>query len=290
MPTPPRPFKVYPFRQHGRRVALLATMSGDVPALATLAAQRRVHVLLNRLRLPAISRVQLRCRDGDEPFLASVDVVLDHRAHIRAVIAANASVHAQLADVVGLRSVLRQVAGSASCRRATALHWRLRRIDLPTFDTAALTARGFVRQQEPHVLHSIGTDLSGRPMYLINTAARAFVAMCATAAREQVLLQPISSFRSVAYQRGLIARKLKRGDTLDAILRVNAAPGFSEHHSGRAIDIGTPGCAALDEAFEHTPAFAWLQRHASNFDFRLSYPRNNPLGVIYEPWHWYYFG
>ena len=70
------------------------------------------------------------------------------------------------------------------------------------------------------------------------------------------------------------------------ILRVNAAPGYSEHHTGRAIDLGTIGCRALEEEFELTEAFAWLENNAAHFQFSLSYPRNNPSGVIYEPWHW----
>ena len=70
------------------------------------------------------------------------------------------------------------------------------------------------------------------------------------------------------------------------ILRVSAAPGYSEHHSGRALDITTPGYAALEEEFELSPAFAWLKKHAKTFRFRLSYPRRNTHGIAYEPWHW----
>jgi D-alanyl-D-alanine carboxypeptidase len=100
------------------------------------------------------------------------------------------------------------------------------------------------------------------------------------------VLEPVSTFRSIAHQRALVERKLARGDAIDRVFAVNAVPGYSEHHGGHAIDIGTPGCPALDEAFEHTPAFAWLQQHAERFGFRLSYPRDNRHGVIYEPWHW----
>jgi D-alanyl-D-alanine carboxypeptidase len=77
---------------------------------------------------------------------------------------------------------------------------------------------------------------------------------------------------------------------LQEILKVNAAPGFSEHHSGRAIDIGTPGQPPAEESFEHTAAYAWLDAHAEQFGFRLSYPRGNSHGISYEPWHWYWIG
>ncbi len=69
-----------------------------------------------------------------------------------------------------------------------------------------------------------------------------------------------------------------------------AIPGFSEHHSGRAIDIHTKGKNILDEEFESTEEFIWLSKNAAQFEFRLSYPRSNSFGIIYEPWHWFYTG
>ena len=77
---------------------------------------------------------------------------------------------------------------------------------------------------------------------------------------------------------------------MEAILKVSAAPGYSEHHSGCAIDVTTPGYKALEEPFETSPAFKWLSDNAEKFDFSLSYPQNNPHGVAYEPWHWAWKG
>lgn len=151
-------------------------------------------------------------------------------------------------------------------------------------------ARGLRRCREPRVLDCVGLDAFGRNQWLAPRAARAWLAMRDAAAREGVELQLVSAFRSVAYQRGLFRRKLARGLTMEEILRVNAAPGFSEHHTGRAIDIGTPGYAPAEEEFERSTAFAWLRRHAARHRFRLSYPRGNPHGIAYEPWHWYFAG
>ncbi|MNW15580.1 D-alanyl-D-alanine carboxypeptidase [compost metagenome] len=44
----------------------------------------------------------------------------------------------------------------------------------------------------------------------------------------------------------------------------------------------------LEEVFEQTPAFAWLQANADRFGFVLSFPRGNACGYLYEPWHWCY--
>ncbi|RBC14748.1 D-alanyl-D-alanine carboxypeptidase family protein, partial [Xanthomonas oryzae pv. oryzae] len=53
-----------------------------------------------------------------------------------------------------------------------------------------------------------------------------------------------------------------------------------------ALDIGTPGEPPAEESFATTPAFAWLRNNANAFGYRLSYPRDNPHGIVYEPWHW----
>jgi len=60
-----------------------------------------------------------------------------------------------------------------------------------------------------------------------------------------VALLLISAFRDIDYQHDLIARKVREGRTIEEVLTVNAAPGFSEHHTGRALDIGTTGCDPL---------------------------------------------
>ena len=110
--------------------------------------------------------------------------------------------------------------------------------------------------------------------------------MSEAAARDGVELQVVSAYRSVDYQAGIIRRKLENGQGIDEILRVSAAPGFSEHHTGRALDLTTPGCAVLEEDFEHSAAFTWLAAHAGEFGFTLSFPRGNPHRVAFEPWHW----
>ena len=114
----------------------------------------------------------------------------------------------------------------------------------------------------------------------------AWRAMVAAAGAEGITLLLISGFRSVQRQQEILERKRAAGEAIESILRVNAAPGYSEHHTGRAVDIGTPGCPPLEERFEETSAYGWLSRNAGRFGFFLSYPRGNPNGIVYEPWHW----
>jgi D-alanyl-D-alanine carboxypeptidase len=143
---------------------------------------------------------------------------------------------------------------------------------------------------EPAELAYAGRDRYARPLWLLAPAARAWRRMQTAALSDDVRIETISGYRSHAYQFGIFARKLARGQTVAQILTVNTAPGYSEHHSGRAIDIGTPGEPPAEESFESTPAFAWLQRRAGEFGFVLSYPRGNPHGICYEPWHFCHRG
>ncbi len=141
---------------------------------------------------------------------------------------------------------------------------------------------------EPTTLSFAGFDRYHRPLWLHNCAGKAWGKMRFAANFDGIILDAISGYRGHAYQFGIFKRKLARGQTVQEILKVNTAPGYSEHHSGRAIDIGTPGEPPAEESFENTAAFSWLTKHAPDFGFRLSYPRNNPHDINYEPWHWYF--
>lgn len=155
---------------------------------------------------------------------------------------------------------------------------------------AYAAATGLALVAEPDWLAFAGHDRYRRPLWMHVDAARAWRTLREAAGRDGVVLEAISGYRSHDYQLGIFQRKLARGDDLPAILEVNAAPGYSEHHSGLAIDIGAPGEPAAEESFERTPAFAWLQARAGGLGFALSYPRGNPHGIVYEPWHWRYGG
>ncbi len=194
-----------------------------------------------------------------------------------------------------------------------ALRWRQRRsfrlarsghpaVDLPMhalaarlaalgLDAAAYATRsGLPLVAEPDWLAFAGFDRWRRPLWLRDDAARAWTRMQAAAQTDGVVLEAISGYRSHDYQLGIFERKRARGLAVDDILQVNAAPGFSEHHSGLALDIGTPNEPPAEESFEATPAFAWLSTHAGDHGFSMSYPRGNPHGIVYEPWHWRFNG
>lgn len=135
---------------------------------------------------------------------------------------------------------------------------------------------------------SIGSGLE-----LQRDAAAALEAMRQAAADDGVDLRVLSAFRSVALQKSLFFDvKSERNQTAEERAHVSAPPGFSEHSTGLAVDLGDgsePG-SNLSRSFDRTPAFDWLQTHAARFHFQLSFPQNNAQGVSYEPWHWRFEG
>ena len=136
------------------------------------------------------------------------------------------------------------------------------------------------------VVAEVGED--GREYLLIPAAAEAWHRLRDAARSDGVIIQIASAFRSVERQTEIIRRKLARGLSLETILAVSAPPGYSEHHTGRAVDVATPGSPPLELVFEGTEAFRWLTDNAASFRYTMSYPRENACGYVFEPWHWCY--
>lgn len=124
-------------------------------------------------------------------------------------------------------------------------------------------------------------------------AATALLAMQDAAARSGVDLVVLSAYRSVSLQNDLFfGVKSERNQSARQRAMVSAPPGFSEHSTGYAVDLGDGRAPAtnLSPGFDQTPAFAWLKAHAARYHFILSFPRGNAQGVSYEPWHWRFEG
>jgi len=153
-----------------------------------------------------------------------------------------------------------------------------------------IKARGLTPCTEAEHLEVAEVGVDGKEHLLAPEAAAAWRRMKAAAQEAGHELFIVSGYRSVERQVDLIRRKLRNGQDIKDILCVSAPPGFSEHHTGRAVDLATPGVPPLEESFDQTPAFAWLQQHGGRFGFKLSYPVGNAHGYQYEPWHWCHVG
>jgi D-alanyl-D-alanine carboxypeptidase len=130
-------------------------------------------------------------------------------------------------------------------------------------------------------------------MKLHRDAAENFRAMQQAAAADGVPFVVLSAFRSIADQEHLFfAIKAERNQSAQDRARVSAPPGFSEHSTGYAIDIGDPSRPQtnLSPAFADSPVYRWLHNNAARYQFVLSFPSENSQGVSFEPWHWRYEG
>jgi len=141
---------------------------------------------------------------------------------------------------------------------------------------------------EPKELVVAEQSRNNRSHRLTPSAANAWMHLKQAAVNDGEYIFIISAFRSVEQQTEIIEKKLNGGQIISEILKVSAVPGYSEHHSGRAIDIGANSSRPLEEEFSETSAFKWLQSNANCYGYTLSYPKDNIYGYDYEPWHWCY--
>ncbi|KGF98450.1 D-alanyl-D-alanine carboxypeptidase [Prochlorococcus marinus str. MIT 9302] len=112
------------------------------------------------------------------------------------------------------------------------------------------------------------------------------------AKNDGIYLVFLSGYRSMNLQNEIFySLKSIRNQEASERARVSAPPGYSEHSTGFAIDIGdaTQRETDFETEFENTRAFRWLIKNAAKFHFKLSFNKNNKY-IDYEPWHWRYEG
>ena len=99
----------------------------------------------------------------------------------------------------------------------------------------------------------------------------------------------ISAYRTYEYQDNLYNNYLKY-ETKSLVDTYSARPGYSEHHTGLAIDIDNNKINY--NKFYLTEEFLWMQKNAYKYGFILRYPKDkeNITGYKYEPWHYRYVG
>jgi zinc D-Ala-D-Ala carboxypeptidase len=142
-------------------------------------------------------------------------------------------------------------------------------------------------------LEVIAIASDGYQIKLRSPAAQKYKQMTDDAKADGIGLTAISGFRTKEEQRQLFFEiSRQRNQTPAERAKVSAPAGYSEHHTGYALDIGDSNAPStnLSPSFDRTDGFKWLQQNASKYSFELSFPQNNPQGVMYEPWHWRFVG
>lgn len=112
------------------------------------------------------------------------------------------------------------------------------------------------------------------------------------AAKEGISLNPFSTYRSYAYQSDLYRRYVAE-DGVASADTYSAKPGFSEHQTGLAFDIGGADSAYyLKRVMGGMKEGVWMAQNAPKYGLILRYPEGKQAvtGYIYEPWHFRYVG
>lgn len=117
-----------------------------------------------------------------------------------------------------------------------------------------------------------------------------FKKMSADAQKDNVTLFIASPYRSyndqkILYNSYVASDGVKKADTY------SARPGYSEHHTGLAMDLIPEFGLELD-TFENSDGFKWMQENGYKYGFILRYPKDKEYitGYMYEPWHYRYVG
>lgn len=124
-------------------------------------------------------------------------------------------------------------------------------------------------------------------------ARTAFEAMKAAAAKEGLNLSAFSTYRDFARQKQLYEGYVAK-DGQQAADRYSARPGYSEHQTGLAFDIGETGQEQhwASASFGATEGGKWLAANAHEYGFILRYPEGGEqiTGYMHESWHFRYVG
>ena len=122
--------------------------------------------------------------------------------------------------------------------------------------------------------------------YMRRDAAVELEQLFKAAKKEGINLVAISGYRSYDYQETVYSNEVNSVGEIQAN-RYVAKPGQSEHQTGLAMDVLSDEYMSLDEGFENTAAFKWLDKNMSKFGFILRFPKGKEriTGYCYEAWH-----
>ena len=158
-------------------------------------------------------------------------------------------------------------------------------------------SKEFINNVNKAKINSKFTSGADSSKYLDSRIVDKFNAMCQAALNDGVSLISVSAYRTYSYQNTLYNNRVNRCMNENSNLSkeeakkiaatIVAVPGTSEHHLGLAVDINS-----VEETFENTKAFRWLQENAADYGFIMRYPKDkqNITKIIYEPWHYRYVG
>ncbi len=165
-------------------------------------------------------------------------------------------------------------------------HWYEYDISVDTYDDPYIIVNKYRKVPEDYRPPDL-TEADGCLMRA-DTAA-AYTEMKTAAAKNGMRIKAVSGYRSVEYQAGLYNRYLSE-DSREKVDRYSARPGYSEHHTGMAIDLF--GSVDGLRNFENSPEGLWVREHCWEYGFIIRYTEDieEVTGYENEPWHIRYVG
>ncbi len=143
------------------------------------------------------------------------------------------------------------------------------------------------KQYQPTTLRTPNIKVESGDMQVNDLTATGLEEMASAAATEGINLMVVSAYRSYTEQ-VTIYNSMVRGYGQAEADRQSARPGYSEHQSGWAVDLGAAsGKCRIDPCFADTPEGKWLATNAYKYGFIIRYPSDKEqiTGYNYEPWH-----
>ncbi len=141
------------------------------------------------------------------------------------------------------------------------------------------------------------TDAWGDGVKVEKVALRHFYDLKRELEQEGIYIELDSAYRSVAEQDDLWARWSEDPEKgPEYVEKYVAKPGYSEHHTGLAIDICLKKKGKIiadnDAMIKEKAIFSKVHARLANNGFILRYPegKENITGYSYEPWHLRYIG
>lgn len=136
-------------------------------------------------------------------------------------------------------------------------------------------------------------NITGTEKYVRADMAKALETMANDAGNQGVHLNLQSGYRSYSFQVTLY-NSYVQSQGQAAADRQSARPGYSEHQTGLAADLGgtsQPSCD-VEQCFDSTVEGKWLAANAYKYGFIIRYPadKEQVTGYEYEPWHVRYLG
>ena len=131
---------------------------------------------------------------------------------------------------------------------------------------------------------------NNKNMKLNSEAYESFKKLVDDALNEGYHIKNNYAYRDYNYQLG-VYNSYKKDKGIEYADGISARPGYSEHQTGLALDVGVDDRYANGK-FQYSKEYTWMKDNCYKYGFILRYPegKNDITGYNFEAWHYRYVG